>query len=81
MTRKGAQALEFGTYGKGRKRGRKGSSPHLKSQIVLVQKENPSFGLKKVRDFLYRFRGLKCFDGDRSQGRQRSGAPTGAGST
>jgi len=57
---KGAQALEFGTYGRGRKRGRKGSSPHLKSQIVLVQKENPSFGLKKVRDFLYRFRGLSA---------------------
>ena len=60
---KGAQALELGTYGRGRKRGRKGSSPHLKSQIVLVQKENPSFGLKKVRDFLYRFRGLSASTG------------------
>jgi transposase InsO family protein len=60
---RGAQGLESGIYGEGKKRGRKGSPPHLKAQIVLVQKENPSFGLKKVRDFLYRFRGVKVSTG------------------
>jgi transposase InsO family protein len=59
---RGAKGLEAGIYGE-RKRGRKGSSPHLKDQIVLVQKENPGFGLKKVRDFLFRFRGLKVSTG------------------
>lgn len=59
---RGAAALESGIYGTG-KRGRKGSSPHVKAQIVAVQSENPSFGLKKVRDFLYRFRGVKVSTG------------------
>ena len=59
---RGAKGLESGIYGNG-KRGRKGSSPHLKAQIVTVQTENPNFGLKKVRDFLYRFRGVKVSTG------------------
>jgi transposase InsO family protein len=59
---RGAAALESGIYGTA-KRGRKGSSPHIKAQIVSVQSENPSFGLKKVRDFLYRFRGVKVSTG------------------
>ncbi len=59
---RGAPALESGIYGTG-KRGRKGSSPHLKAQIVSAQKEHPDFGLKKVRDFLFRFRGVKVSTG------------------
>jgi transposase InsO family protein/transposase-like protein len=55
---RGAQGLEGGIYGEN-KRGRKGSSPLVKAQIVSVQEENPNFGLKKVRDFLFRFRGVK----------------------
>jgi transposase InsO family protein/transposase-like protein len=60
---RGAKGLESGIYGEGKKRGRKGSSPHLKAQIVAVQTENPNFGLKKVRDFLFRFRGVKASTG------------------
>ena len=59
---RGAKGLESGIYGSG-KRGRKGSGPHLKAQIVAVQTDNPNFGLKKVRDFLYRFRGVKVSTG------------------
>ena len=59
---RGAKGLESGIYGTG-KRGRKGSSPELKAQIVAVQKENPDFGLKKVRNFLFRFRGVKVSTG------------------
>jgi transposase InsO family protein/transposase-like protein len=59
---RGAKGLEGGIYGTS-PRGRKGSSPLLKEQIVSVQKENPGFGLKKVRDFLYRFRGVKVSTG------------------
>lgn len=59
---RGAAALESGIYGTG-KRGRKGSSPQLKAQIVSAQTEHPDFGLKKVRDFLFRFRGVKVSTG------------------
>ena len=59
---RGAKGLESGIYGEG-KRGRKGSSPLVKAQIVAVQTENPNFGLKKVRDFLFRFRGVKVSTG------------------
>ena len=48
---RGAKGLESGIYGEGKKRGRKGSSPHLKAQIVAVQTENPNFGLKKSAIF------------------------------
>lgn len=60
---RGAKGLESGIYGEGKKRGRKGSSPLLKAQIVAVQTDNPNFGLKKVRDFLFRFRGVKASTG------------------
>jgi transposase InsO family protein len=59
---RGAKGLESGIYGDG-KRGRKESAPHVKEQIVAVQTDNPSFGLKKVRDFLFRFRGVKVSTG------------------
>jgi len=40
-------------------RGRKSISDNLKNEITTVKKENPTFGLRKVRDFLMRFKGVK----------------------
>jgi len=40
-------------------RGRKPIADNLKNEITAVKKENPTFGLRKVRDFLMRFRGVK----------------------
>ena len=42
-----------------KKRGRKEISPQLKNQIVETKKENTYFGLRKIRDFLRRFRGVE----------------------
>lgn len=41
-----------------RKRGPKGISPALRSEIIAVKRENPTFGLRKVKGFLNRFRGV-----------------------
>ena len=41
-----------------KKRGRKGIPKAVRDQIVEVKKENPSFGLRKVKGFLNRFRGV-----------------------
>lgn len=41
------------------KRGPKGISQQLKNQIVDTKTENSTFGLRKVRDFLRRFRGVE----------------------
>lgn len=40
-------------------RGRRPISDNLKKEITKVKTENPTFGLRKVRDFLMRFRGVK----------------------
>ncbi|OFZ29536.1 MAG: hypothetical protein A2622_07360 [Bdellovibrionales bacterium RIFCSPHIGHO2_01_FULL_40_29] len=40
-------------------RGRKAIDDGLKEEIKKVKNENPSFGLRKVRDFLKRFKGVK----------------------
>ncbi len=59
--RSGHRGLEGSSF-KGeaaRKRGAKGISTQLKKQIVDTKTENASFGLRKVRDFLRRFRGLE----------------------
>lgn len=45
------------------KRGPKGISEPLKNEIVEVRKENPSFGLRKIKDFLGRFKGVKVSTG------------------
>jgi len=46
-----------------KKRGPKGISGKLKEEIVQTKIENPKFGIKKVRDFLMRFKGLKVSTG------------------
>jgi transposase InsO family protein/transposase-like protein len=60
---KGPAALENDSFGKGGKRGPKGIAAPVKDEIIEVKKSNPSFGLKKVRDFLMRFRGVKVSTG------------------
>lgn len=37
----------------------KAISPILKEEITKVKQDNPNFGLRKVRDFLKRFKGIK----------------------
>jgi transposase InsO family protein len=54
---RGPQGLEHPT-GTGRP-GRKPLVPALREEIVDVQRRFPDFGLKRVRDFLARFRGLR----------------------
>src|ERR1019366_4527970 len=44
----------------GRKKGRKPLAPALIEQIVNVKSQFPEFGLRKVRDFMARFKGLKA---------------------
>ena len=41
-----------------KKRGRKGIPKEVREQIVEVKKENPAFGLRQIKGFLNRFRGL-----------------------
>jgi transposase InsO family protein len=53
----GPQGLEHPT-GTGR-RGRKPLAPAVREEIVAVQRRFPDFGLRKMRDFLARFRGLR----------------------
>ncbi len=42
-----------------RRRGPRGISRKLKDQIVETKKENDQFGLRKIKDFLRRFRGVE----------------------
>lgn len=53
----GPQALESKFIN--RNKGRKAISENLRSEITQVKLENPSFGMRKVRDFLMRFKGVK----------------------
>jgi len=57
---KGAAGLLDGLiYGKGKKRGREELKQEVKDVIVETKKRLPQFGLKKLKDFLYRFEGVK----------------------
>lgn len=56
---KGPKALASATLlDSPRKRGAKGIAPALRNEIAQVKRENPAFGLRKVRGFLNRFRGV-----------------------
>jgi transposase InsO family protein/transposase-like protein len=46
-----------------KKRGRRGLPQAVKQEITAVKQENPAFGTRSVRNFLWRFRGLKVSDG------------------
>lgn len=55
----GMKGLEQSTFRRAAmKRGRKGISKELKREIIAVKRENPQFGLRKVKSFLNRFRGV-----------------------
>lgn len=41
-----------------KKRGRKGIPQALREEIITAKRENPTYGLRKVRGFLNRFRGV-----------------------
>lgn len=53
----GPQALQ--SHFINRNKGRKPIPEALRSEITQVKIENPSFGMRKVRDFLMRFKGVK----------------------
>ncbi|MCP3929538.1 MAG: DDE-type integrase/transposase/recombinase [Oligoflexia bacterium] len=58
--REGPQGLWNGKiFGKGKKRGREELKQEVKDVIVETKKRLPQFGLKKLKDFLYRFEGVK----------------------
>lgn len=57
------------------KRGPKGISGSLKREIVRVKKENPDSGLRKVRHFLMRFRGVKVSTGTINKTLKAEGIP------
>ena len=57
----GPKGLEH-PFGK-KKRGRKPLPQPLREEIVSVKRRFPDFGLRKIRDFLSRFRGLKVSPG------------------
>ncbi len=61
---KGPQALEGASLkGDAKKRGRKGLPEPVKNEITAVKRENPEFGSRKVRNFLFRFRGVRVSNG------------------
>jgi len=58
--KKGAKGLADGMiYGDGKKRGRKEVKQPIKNKIIETKKKLPGYGLKKLRDFMYRFEGVK----------------------
>jgi transposase InsO family protein len=60
----GPKGLENGIYLKGgKKRGRKGLPAPVKEQIWRAKEENPEYGTRSVRNFLWRFRGVKVSGG------------------
>lgn len=60
----GPKALDGASLKQGaKKRGRKGIAAPVKDEITAVKRENPEFGAKSVRNFLFRFRGVKVSKG------------------
>ena len=51
------------TFRKYKARHHKRISETLQKEIIKTKQENPTFGLRKVRDFLHRFEGLKVSTG------------------
>jgi transposase InsO family protein len=62
---KGPKGLESGIYGSHfKKRGAPRSIPDpVREEIAKVKVGNPGFGFKRIRNFLYRFRGVKVSTG------------------
>lgn len=60
----GPKALEGASLRQdAKKRGRKGLPEPVKQEITSVKEEHPEFGTKSVRNFLWRFRGVKVSNG------------------
>ncbi|MBL4862451.1 MAG: DDE-type integrase/transposase/recombinase [Crocinitomicaceae bacterium] len=56
----GPKGLEGGTlYGSGKKQGRKELNVLYKNEIIKTSERLPTFGLKKLQNFLFRFEGIK----------------------
>jgi transposase InsO family protein len=61
--KEGPRGLERLAKGPPRRRGKAPLAEPVKAEIVAVQRRFPTFGLKKVRDWLWRFVGLKVSAG------------------
>jgi hypothetical protein len=70
----GAKALDHPEAGRA-PRGRKGLAAGLKAAIVGTRRQFPGFGLKKVRDHLWRFGGLKVSVGSVRKTLRAAGIP------
>jgi transposase InsO family protein len=73
--RSGPKGLEGVIVGQGLKRGRKPLAPELAEQIVATKRSYPDFGLRKVRDYLARFMGLRVSAGGVRSVLRRAGVP------
>jgi len=62
-----------------RRRGRKGLSPSVMNSIADVKRQFPDFGLRKVRDFLHRFRAVKVSTGSVRKALREAKIPSGTG--
>jgi len=60
-----------------KKRGPKGLPQPVRDQIVEVKQDNPTFGLRSVRDFLMRWKGIKVSAGTVRNTFAREGLPAG----
>jgi len=60
-----------------KKRGPKGLPQPVRDQIVGVKQDNPTFGLRSVRDFLMRWKGIKVSAGTVRNTFAREGLPAG----
>lgn len=60
----GPKGLENDSFSEGsEKRGPKGISERFKEEIKNIKIQNPQFGLRKVKDFMSRFKGIKVSPG------------------
>jgi len=66
---KGLERKQYGHAGRPRR-------PGMRAQIADVQEKHPDFGLRKIRDFLYRFRGIKVSAGSVRNTLQEKGLRT-----
>jgi transposase InsO family protein len=69
----GPKGLERLAKGPARRRGKAPLAEVVKQEVGRVQREHPTFGLRRVRDFLVRFRGLRVSTGSVRKVREEEG--------